>query len=271
MLALYRSGRQKEALEAYQAARQVLVEELGIEPSPELRELERAILRQDPELAAPSAERFESRLPTPPTPLVGRGLEVAAVAGLLRGDARLVTLTGPGGTGKTRLSLAVAEELAAETPGRFVDLSPLRDPELVGQTIAQALELPDAETIAERLGSQSLLLVLDNFEQLLDAAPFVAELLSGAPGLRVLATSRAPLRLSAEHEYPVPPLPPDDAVALFAARARAVDPNFALTESVAVICERLDGLPLAVELAAARSKLLPRTRWPAASSGRSSS
>ena len=257
VLALYRSGRQKEALEAYQAARQVLVEELGIEPSPELRELERAILRQDPDLAAPSAERLESRLPTPPTPLVGRGLEVAAVSGLLRGDARLVTLTGPGGTGKTRLSLAVAEELAAETPGRFVDLSPLRDPELVGQTIAQALELPDAETIAERLGPQSLLLVLDNFEQLLDAAPFVAELLSAASGLRVLATSRAPLRLSGEHEYPVPPLPPNDAVALFAARARAVDPNFALTESVAVICERLDGLPLAVELAAARSKLLP--------------
>jgi predicted ATPase/DNA-binding SARP family transcriptional activator len=257
VLALYRAGRQKEALEAYQDARRVLVEELGIEPSPELRELERAILRQDPELAAPTAERIETRLPTPPTPLVGRGLEVAAVAGLLRGDARLVTLTGPGGTGKTRLALAVAEEVAAETPGRFVDLSPLRDPELVGPTIAQALELPDAETIAERIGSQSLLLVLDNFEQLLDAAPFVAELLSGAPGLRVLATSRAPLRLSAEHEYPVPPLPPDDAVALFAARARAVDPDFLLTESVVLICERLDGLPLAVELAAARSKLLP--------------
>src|SRR5436190_2287859 len=136
VLALYRSGRQKEALEAYQAARHGLVEELGIEPSPELRELERAILRQDPALAAPErAEGLETRLPAPPTPLVGRGLEIAAVAGLLRGEARLVTLTGPGGTGKTRLALAVAEELSTETPARFVDLAPLRDPALVAQTV----------------------------------------------------------------------------------------------------------------------------------------
>lgn len=250
VLALYRDGRQKEALEAYQDARRTLAE-LGIEPSAELRELERAILRQDAALAAPEPVRIESRLPAPPTPLVGRGLEVAAVAGLLRGEARLVTLTGPGGTGKTRLALAVAEELAAETPARFVDLAPIRDPALVRQTVEQALDL------TEPLGARPLLVVLDNFEQLLDAAPAVAELLAESPGLRVLATSRAPLRLSAEHEYPVPPLPQEDAVTLFAARARAVDPNFALTDSVAVICARLDGLPLALELAAARSKLLP--------------
>jgi predicted ATPase/DNA-binding SARP family transcriptional activator len=266
VLALYRAGRQQEALEAYRAARAAL-DELGIEPSVELRELERAVLRQDPELAAPERpEELETRLPGAPTSLVGRQLEIAAVSALFRDEARLVTLTGPGGTGKTRLALAVAEELSAEWPARFVDLSPLRDPGLLAATVEQALglqggERPAAEAIAEWLGKRPLLLILDNFEQLLDGAPFVAELLGATRGLAVLATSRAPLRLSGEHEYPVPPLPLHEAVELFAARARAVDPRFELTEdragSVAEICTRLDGLPLALELAAARSKLLP--------------
>jgi predicted ATPase/DNA-binding SARP family transcriptional activator len=266
VLALYRAGRQQEALDAYQAARAAL-DELGIEPSAELRELERAVLRQDPGLAAPDRPKeLETRLPVAPTPLVGRQLEIAAVSALLRDEARLVTLTGPGGTGKTRLALAVAEELSEEWPARFVDLSPLRDPGLLAATIEQALglqdgERPAAEAIAEWLGERALLLVLDNFEQLLAGAPFVAELLAATPRLAVLATSRAPLRLSGEHEYPVPPLPLREAVELFAARARAVDPRFELTEdrsgSVAEICRRLDGLPLALELAAARSKLLP--------------
>jgi predicted ATPase len=265
VLALYRSGRQQEALGAYRAARAAL-DELGIEPSAELRELERAVLRQDPVLAAPKrAGGLETRLPSAPTALVGRQLELVAVSGLLRNEARLVTLTGPGGTGKTRLALAVAEELSAEVPARFVDLSPLRDPELLPATIEQALGLQDGErpaeeTIAERLGDGRLLLVLDNFEQLLSGAPFVAALMAAAPALIVLATSRAPLRLSGEHEYPVPPLPLREAVELFAARARAVDPAFELTEdragSVEAICTRLDGLPLALELAAARSKVL---------------
>jgi len=266
VLALYRAGRQADALEAYRAARATL-DELGIEPSPELRELQRAILRQDPELAPPEPrESLGTRLPAPPTPLVGRQLEIAAVAALIRGGARLVTLTGPGGSGKTRLALAVAEDLAAEVPACFVDLSALRDPELLPATIEQELgvqdgERPPAGAIAARLGGGRLLLVLDNFEQLIAGAPFVAELLAAAPGLAVLATSRASLRLTAEHEYPVPPLPLREAVELFAARARAVDPGFELAgdreETVARICTRLDGLPLALELAAARSKLLP--------------
>ena len=281
LLALYRCDRQAEALEVYRNAREALAEDLGLDPSPALQELERAILRQDPSLAAPEAPtRSTQPLPVPPTPLLGRRLELAAVAALFRNDgARLVTLTGPGGTGKTRLALAVAHELEPELRdgALFVNLAPVSSPELLVPAIAEALDVREgervlAEGVIEHLRERRMLLLLDNFEQILSSAPFVGDLLAAAPRLWILATSRAPLRLAAEREYPVPPFEtPDaelpfealvktDAVRLFAARAQAVDPEFELDTAsapeVARVCKRLDGLPLAIELAAARAKLL---------------
>jgi predicted ATPase/DNA-binding SARP family transcriptional activator len=292
MVALYRAGRQAEALAAYQDARRVLVEGLGIEPSAVLKTLERQILAQDPALDAPGAydlPREQDQAPLAPTnlpaavtPLIGRQREVAACCELLRDESvRLLTLTGAGGIGKTRLALQVAGELVGEfRDGVFlVPLSRLTEPDLVAATIAQTLELAEAEEPLELrlkrfLQKRELLLLIDNFEQLLPAAPLLGELLEAAPNLKLLATSRALLRLSAEHQHPVPPLELPDpqgvptvaalsnlsAVALFVERARALKPGFELTEgnahAVAEICLRVDGLPLALELAAARIRLL---------------
>jgi predicted ATPase len=196
-----------------------------------------------------------SNLPIVGTELLDREEEVRDLVSLFSDGNRLVTVTGPGGTGKTRLALQVAAELVDDvSDGAFwVPLADLSDPELVMPTIAQALGA--REPTASVLNRDALLL-LDNAEHLLGAAPSLAELLASAPRLRLLVTSRAPLRLSGEHEYPLEPLPDADAVLLFVERARAVGRELQPNGTVAAICRRLDGLPLAVELAAARTKLL---------------
>jgi predicted ATPase/DNA-binding SARP family transcriptional activator/Tfp pilus assembly protein PilF len=260
MLALYRSGRQAEALEVYREGRRVL-DELGIEPGEELRKLELAILRQETELAPAAAP--SSPLPTPPTPFVGRKHELDELAALLgREDVRLLTLTGTGGIGKTRLALEATRRAAAHHAdgAAFVPLAAIGDEALVGPAIAKAVGLREDEPLAAALASRAQLLFLDSFEQLIGAAPLLGELLAAAPGLTMIVTSRATLRLAGEQEYPVQPLAEAPASTLFVQRAAAVSPEFALTdenaESIAAICSRLEGLPLAIELAAARTKLL---------------
>ncbi len=221
-------------------------------------------------------------LPAQPGPLIGRERELEAAAQLLSAaDVRLLTITGPPGAGKTRLGVAVAMSLAAMAPDGvwFVDLAPIHDARLLPTAIGRAAgvreqrgELAQAR-VQRHIGQRTLLLLLDNFEHILAAAASVADLLANCPNLKVLVTSRAPLRLRWEHVLPVPPLTVPDrrnlpapaelaqipAVALYAERARAVDPAFCITDDnardVAEICVRLDGLPLAIELAAARSNV----------------
>jgi predicted ATPase len=293
IVALYRAGRQADASGIYHATRAILVEQLGMEPSPSLRAVLTRVLEQDPSLdaVAPADALREGRslapdrrghnLPVELTSFVGRERELGEIRSLLR-DARLVTLTGTGGSGKTRLALRVARELLGDYPDGvwLVTLAALADPSLVGRSVAAALGVreepgPLIETLQRRLRSAQLLVVLDNCEHLIQACAQLAHGLLGAcEGVRILATSREPLNIAGELIRPVaglavpdtPTLPPlvqlneYAAIRLFAERAAGSQAGFVVGadsgEAVARLCQRLDGIPLAIELAAARARAL---------------
>ncbi|TNB74269.1 hypothetical protein FHJ30_06155 [Arthrobacter sp. BB-1] len=285
VLALYRSDRQADALAACRTARKTFAAELGIDPGVRLRELEARVLRQDPSLAPPTADRHQrtrprlNNLPAALTPLVGRDAELGEVCSLYRSEeCRLVTVTGAGGAGKTRLAMAAAARLGERMPdgAGWVSLSPLTQVEQVPGAITAALglEAPAGEdplkTATQFLQARRLLLVLDNFEHLENAWPVVLDLLTAAPELRILTTSRRRLGLRPEHEFELaplelppldPPLPPQQlrevpAMKLLLSRGAAVRPHFTVDPGNAAVltrlCHRLDGLPLAIELAAAQ-------------------
>ena len=278
MIALYRAERQADALRIFQEGRRQLGDELGLEPGPELRRLEAAILAHDPSLDAPVGpdarpavtpavtstwSQHRSPIPASLTPLVGRDAELRDLTRLFD-EQRFITLVGPGGVGKTRLALEVARARSATLAfgGCLVELAPVGDPAGVRAAIAFALDLPDPAQLVTMIGERQLLLVLDNCEHLIVAAAAVAEeLLQRCPGLQLLATSREGLRVGGETIWPVPPLAASDAAELFIARAEAAGAQLDLTVdtvgAVAEICARLDGLPLAIELAAAQARAFP--------------
>jgi predicted ATPase/DNA-binding SARP family transcriptional activator len=284
MVALYGSNRQVDALRVYQNARTKLAEELGIEPGPALRRMEERILAQDPSLdpmgGAPPVIP-PSKMPMQRTSFIGRKRELAQGRTLLEAS-RLLTLTGAPGSGKTRLALRLAADRHDAFPhgSFFVPLAAVSNPRLVCNVIVRTLGLREVrretalESVSAFLHDRTVLLVLDNFEQIIGAATQVGELLDAAPDLKIVVTSRSALGISGEQEFPVPPLQipslddlPDletlssiDAVALFVTRARATIPDFCLDDSnaaaVAEITASLDGLPLAIELAAAQIKFV---------------
>ena len=286
MLALYRAGRQAEALRAFTEIRDRLVDELGIEPGPSLRDLEARILDHDPSLATeqpalalapsmPSMPSLPGNLPEPLSSFRGRNTELEQVDQAID-SSRLITLIGPGGVGKTRLAIAAAARRRNQHSGGawLVEFAGVTDPAAVAPITAASLgasgpALGDdqasrstADLIVHHLAGGSLLIVLDNCEHVIEEAAALVQALVGAlPGLRVVATSREPLGVPGELLIPVAGLVPADAVELFGDRARAVQPGFGPDGQAKVlidgICRRLDGLPLAIELAAARLRALP--------------
>jgi predicted ATPase/DNA-binding SARP family transcriptional activator len=279
------AGERDKALRQYEHCRRALRAELGIEPddlTDELLVAHGVGARREQSPSLPAADTVPRRRPpNPATPLVGRDAEIATVEDVLwRAEVRLVTLIGPGGVGKTRLAIEVARRADQEDANViFVPLAGLRSPDLVLLTVAEALGVRNEvegsllSAVVRRIGQAELLLVLDNFEHVAAAATVVARLLAACPSLTVLVTSRAPLHLGGEHMVAVPPLAlpgaqrpsvaalaRSDAVTLFVQRASAARADFALTEqnalTVARLCAQLDGLPLAIELAAARVRVL---------------
>jgi predicted ATPase len=205
---------------------------------------------------SPLKTLYRTNLPVPATPFLGRQTELAEVVELVTsGDLRLLTLTGPGGTGKTRLALQAAAEVSESFPdGVFwVPLAPLHDPALVLATAARLLGSKNG--LAEHIADKSMLCLFDNFEHVVEAATDLAALVDACPNLAILITSRERLRVSGEQTYPVPPLAEEDGEALFLTRARAIDPSFVPSAAVRELCLRLDELPLAIELAAARTAI----------------
>jgi predicted ATPase/DNA-binding SARP family transcriptional activator len=277
MLALYRAGRQADALRAYRRLRRVLGDELGIDPSDELRDLEEAILlhKADLDWTPPLSHRapgVPSNLPAERSVFVGRRQELSTITGLVR-SVRLVTLTGVGGVGKTRLAIQTAAGLVGEFPSGvwLVELAPLMDSALVAAKVASALGVSVAggmdstEAVCRSLAERQALVILDNCEHVIGAAAaLVDRLLAVAPRVRVLATSREPLDIAGESAWRVPSLSLDgdaDALALFVERAAQAQPGLSLGDpataaSAMSVCRRLDGIPLAIELAAARAKVL---------------
>ncbi len=297
MLALYRAGRQADALRAYGEVRTRLADDLGIEPGPALKDMEQRVLAHDPGLAMktwPAVSTTDARVATPGnlplqrTTFIGRDRDLA-IAGELLASSRLLTLTGAPGAGKTRMALRLASDHGHRYPDGtfFVSLASASTPPQLEPAITAALKAADPDdhaasdnpatgehSLSDRLSGRHLLLVLDNLEQLAGIAEPIDRLLDSAPGLTVLATSRAPLGVAGEQEFPVLPLevPPADAspdpvqiraydaVALLVTRAQAADPHFEVTPenatAIAGITSRLDGLPLAIELGAGRLRAL---------------